>query len=92
MGIGRIEKKRLEKELIKKRARLKEIKDEIVLAEHEADWDKLEELHKEKDMLLSSSKHILYRLGRYEYKEGESVEFEPGQFMDADQYYWLLDE
>ncbi len=42
-------------------------------------------------VLQNKAKHLLFKLGSYRYPEGKSVEYEPGQYMDANVYHWLKD-
>jgi len=59
-------------------------------AEFEGDWDLAEKIDKELDILSRRQKYILWKLGLYKFSEDEVVEYEPGKFMEADKYYWLM--
>lgn len=48
-------------------------------------------IKKELRVLSNRAKHILFKLGKYRYPEGEAVEYESGEFMDANIYHWLRD-
>lgn len=37
------------------------------------------------------TKAILFKLGRYKFPEDEMIEYEPGKFMPANEYWWLMD-
>jgi len=61
-------------------------------AEVEGDWDLAEKMDKQLDILSRKQKYILWKLGLYKFSEDEMVEYEPGKFMKAEKYYWLLEK
>lgn len=81
----------LKKEQSRIRTQAKELIEQIKEAKSAQNWDLFEKLETELDILRRRQKHVLYRLGVRKYSENEVVEYVPGQFMKASEYYWLID-
>ena len=90
--MGSLRKEKLEQERAGINARAEETQKQMEEARLTEKWDLFDELDKELEILKRKQKHVLYRLGRYNFKEDEVVEYEPGRFMPASQYYWLIDD
>lgn len=74
------------------RTKAKELIKQMKEAQNAENWDLYESLEGKLDILRRRQKHVLYRLGVREYGENETVEYSPGQFMKASEYYWLIDD
>lgn len=74
------------------RTRAKELIEQSKEARNTENWDLFEKLENELDILRRKQKQVLYQLGVREYKEHETVEYAPGQFMKASEYYWLIND
>ena len=85
------ERKKFEEKRIAINLEAKKIKKELEEAENDGDWERADKLDKELDTLRRKQKYVLWKLGKYKYQDDEAVEFEPGQFMDAEHYNWLME-
>lgn len=74
------------------RTRAKELIEQIKEARNAENWDLFDKLENELDVLRRKQKQVLYQLGVRKYKEDETVEYAPGQFMKASEYYWLIND
>ena len=81
----------LKKEQSRIRTQAKELIEQIKEAKSAQNWDLFEKLETELDILRRRQKHVLYRLGIRKYSDNEEVEYAPGQYMKASEYYWLID-
>lgn len=88
----KLTKTELEKEREKIRDRAKELIKQMKEAQNAQNWDLYEDLDRELDVLRRKQKHVLYRLGVRGYGENETIEYSPGQFIKASEYYWLVDD
>ena len=73
------------------RTSAKELIEQIKEAKNAQNWDLFEKLEARLDVLRRKQKHVLYRLGIRKYSDNEDVEYAPGQYMKASEYYWLID-
>lgn len=85
-------KQALEQERERIRVKAKELMSQIKEARNAENWNLYESLQDELDVLRRKQKQILYKLGLMKYKDYETVEYAPGQFMKASEYYWLINE
>lgn len=88
----------MDKKILSMEAELKDINERRMELEHDLklckeNRDRImqDKTRKELKVLSNRTKHLLFKLGKYKYPEGEPVEFEPGRFMDANAYHWLID-
>lgn len=84
-----MDKKAMETELSQINDRRKELEHDLKLCKEVRDRPRQDTIRKELKVLSNRAKHLLFKLGKYRYPEGEAVEYEPGQFMDANAYHWL---
>jgi hypothetical protein len=69
----------------------KELEYDLKQCKERRDRPQEHRIRKELRVLANKAKHIRFKLGEYKYPEGEVVEFQPGEFMDANMYHWLKD-
>ncbi|MCK5615020.1 hypothetical protein KAR91_74850 [Candidatus Pacearchaeota archaeon] len=81
----------LKKEQSRIRTQAKELIEQIKEAKSAQNWDLFEKLEARLDVLRRKQKHVLYRLGVRKYGDSEVVEYAPGQYIKASEYYWLID-
>jgi len=74
------------------KARQKVLDKERKQAEKSADYDQVEKLEREIAICANKIKATLFKMGRYRYPKDQMIEYAPGQFMPANQYYWLLND
>ena len=82
----------LEQERDRIRVLAKELIAQIKEARNAENWNLFEKLEDELDILRRKQKQILYKLGLRKYSDDETVEYAPGQFMKASEYYWLIND
>jgi len=87
-----IDKEAKEAELERIQKRRSVLEKELKRAKKSGDYDRQERLEHELLILSNKSKAILFSQGKYRFPKDEMVEYAPGQFMPANQYYWLLDD
>lgn len=85
-------KEELTKERERIRIKAKELISQMEEARQVRNWELFEKLDKELDILRRKQRHVLHRLGLRKYKDDETVEYAPGQFIKAEEYYWLIDD
>lgn len=82
----------LEKELAEIQGKKIALEADLKQCKDVRDYVQKEKIEKELRQLARRAKGILFKLGRYRYPEGEMVEYKPGEFMDANVYYRLIDD
>ena len=82
----------LEQERKKITAKAKELIEQIKEAQNAENWKLFEKLNDQLDILRRRQKNVLYKLGLREYTEDEVVEYSPGQFIKASEYFWLIND
>ena len=70
----------------------KELIEQIKEAQNAENWKLFEKLNDDLDILRRKQKNVLYKLGLREYTDDEVVEYAPGQFIKASEYYWLVND
>lgn len=88
----KLTKKELKKKRERIRTKAKELIKQMKEAQNAENWNLYENLDRELEILRRKQKHVLYRLGVRKYGENETVEYSPGQYMNANEYYWLIDD
>lgn len=83
--------KQLEVELSEINEKRRELEEELKQCKPTRDYVQEEKIRKDLKVLANKAKHLLFKLGKFRYPEGEYVEYEPGQYMDANVYHWLKD-
>jgi len=73
-------------------AKAKELMEQIKEAQNAENWKLFEKLNDKLDILRRKQKNILYKLGLREYNDDEFVEYAPGQFIKASEYFWLMND
>jgi len=82
----------LEAQRVQLNAQAKLMLERLKDAELDGKFEEVEKVGRALEVLKRKQKRVLRKLGLYKFSESETVEFEPGRFMSAEQYYWLLDE
>ena len=90
--MSKVTKTELKQERERIRTKAKGLIEQMKEAQNAENWDLYEDLEQELDILRRKQRHVLYRLGVREYGENETVEYSPGLFMKASEYYWLIDD
>ena len=85
-------KEYLEKKRETIRVAARELIAQIKEAKAAENWKLYEKLDEELDVLRRKQKQILHRLGVFKYTDDDTVEYAPGQFMKASEYYWLIND
>jgi len=83
--------KRLEAELSQINEKKHELEEQLKQCKSVRDYVQEEKIRKDLKILANKAKHLLFKLGKFRYPEEEFVEYEPGQYMDANVYHWLKD-
>lgn len=91
-GLKKENRQSLEQEREKIRILAKKLIAQIKEARNAENWKLFEKLEDELDILRRKQKQILYKLGLRKYSDDETVEYAPGQFMKASEYYWLIND
>jgi hypothetical protein len=86
-----MDKEALKSELKQIDERRRELEQDLKQCKEGRDRPQEERIRKELRVLANKGKHIRFKLGIYKYPEGDMVEFQPGEFMDANIYHWLKD-
>ena len=86
-----MDKKTLESDLKQINERRRDLEEDLKQCKERRDRPQADRIRKELRVLANKAKHILFKLGKYKYPEGDAVEFRPGEFMDANIYHWLKD-
>ena len=73
-------------------ARRRALEKELKQAEKRGNYNQVDECERQMTVCANKIKRNLFRLGRYRFPADEMVEYAPGQFMQANQYYWLLND
>ena len=84
-------KEAIQKELSGINEKKRDLEEELKQCKSVRDYVQQDRIRKEIRVLANRAKHLLFKLGKYRYEEGDPVEYSPGEFMDANVYHWLKD-